>query len=392
VFIPLPGRERLAGWLALGAQKSYHPREIQFLESLCDQSAMAIERAQILARMENRVQEMNVLARVAQGVNVTLNFDDILELVYAQTNQVIPTRDFFLMLFDQKSSTYTYAFYLENDDRVSGLENKPVSAGNGLEQEVVHTRSGILTEDYARECRKRGLVPIATGVLAWIGVPLNAGAETIGAIGLGSRSPALSFTADHLDLLQAIADQTAGAIVKARLLQEAERRARQLTNLNEITRQLTTTLDLEPLLQTILQNAMDILNCEAGSLMLVDDQTDELIFHLTASPVAQDLVWKRLPPGTGVVGKAVKTRQPLIVNNVQENPDWYTETDQETGFITRSLLVTPLQVKDEIIGVIELINRRDRLPFTGDDQALLAAFASQAAAAVENARSFMMTD
>ena len=183
---------------------------------------MAIERAQILARMENRVQEMNVLARVAQGVNVTLNFDDILELVYAQTNQVIPTRDFFLMLFDQKSSTYTYAFYLENDDRVSGLENKPVSAGNGLEQEVVHTRSGILTEDYARECRKRGLVPIATGVLAWIGVPLNAGAETIGAIGLGSRSPALSFTADHLDLLQAIADQTAGAIVKARLLQEAD--------------------------------------------------------------------------------------------------------------------------------------------------------------------------
>jgi signal transduction histidine kinase len=392
VFIPLPGRERLTGWVAIGAQKTYTSREMQFLKSLCDQSAIAIERAQILARMENRVQEMNVLARVAQGVNVTLNFDDILELVYAQTNQVIPTRDFFLMIFDQKSSTYTYAFYLENDERVVERENKPVPAGQGLEQEIIKTRSGILTDDYAQECRKRGLAPIAAGVLGWIGVPLNTGAETIGAISLGIRSPALSFSTDQLDLLQAIADQTAGAIVKARLLQEAERRARQLTTLNEVTRQLTTTLDLEPLLGTILQNAMDILNCEAGSLMLVDDQTQELIFHVTAGPVAQDLVGKRLPPGTGVVGKAVKTHQPLIVNNVQESPDWYANTDRETGFVTRSLLVTPLQVKEEIIGVIELINRRDRLPFSEDDQALLAAFASQAAAAIENARSYMMTD
>ena len=392
VFVPLPGRDRLGGWLALDAKRTYSQREYHFLKSLCDQSAVAIERAQILARMENRVQEMNVLARVAQGVNVTVNLDDILELVYAQTNQVIPTRDFFVMLYDQKSATHTYAFYLENDERVAERENKPVAIDQGLEQEIINTRSGILTESYTQECRKRGVVPIANGVLGWIGVPLNAGAETIGALSLGIRSSAITFSTDQLNLLQAIADQTAGAIVKAHLLQEAERRARQLTILNEVTRQLTTTLDLEPLLKTILQHAMDILNCEAGSLLLVDDQTDELIFHVAVGPVAQDLVGKRLPPGAGLVGKAVKTRQPLIVNNVHKDSDWYALTDQETGFITRSLLVTPLQLMDRIIGVIELVNRRDLLPFSGDDQSLLAAFASQAAAAIENARSYTMTD
>ncbi len=96
-------------------------------------------------------------------------------------------------------------------------------------------------------------------------------------------------------------------MVKARLLQETERRARQLTTLNEVTRQLTSTLETEPLLQSILQSAVDILNCEAGSLLLVDDATDELVFRSVVGPVAGNLVNRRMPAGRGVVGKSVKT-------------------------------------------------------------------------------------
>ena len=104
-----------------------------------------------------------------------------------------------------------------------------------------------------------------------MGVPLNAGAETIGALSLASTDPTVEYTAEQQSLLQAIADQVAGALVKARLLQETERRARQLTTLNDVTRQLTSTLETEPLLQSILQSAVDILNCQAGSLLLIDE-------------------------------------------------------------------------------------------------------------------------
>ncbi len=72
----------------------YSSQQIAFLESLCDQAALAIERAQVVANMENRVREMNVLARVAQGVNITLTLDDILELVYTQTDSIIPAEIF----------------------------------------------------------------------------------------------------------------------------------------------------------------------------------------------------------------------------------------------------------------------------------------------------------
>jgi signal transduction histidine kinase len=228
--------------------------------------------------------------------------------------------------------------------------------------------------------------------VAWLGVPLNAGAETIGALSLGSRDPRVEYSGEQLSLAQSIADQVAGAIVKARLLQETERHALQLTTLNEVTRQLTSTLELEPLLQNILQSAVDILSCAAGSLLLVDETSDELVFRVVVSPVASDLLNRRLPAGVGVVGKAVKSKGPIIVNDVTRFPEWFSQTDKKTGFLTRALLVIPLLVKERVIGVIEVINKKDGSPFSQDDQDLLAAFAAQAAVAIENARLYTLTD
>jgi putative nucleotidyltransferase with HDIG domain len=96
----------------------------------------------------------------------------------------------------------------------------------------------------------------------------------------------------------------------------------------------------------------------------------------------------RLPPGTGIVGRSVDNAQPIIANDVQHFEDWSDSTDKQTGFVTRDLLVVPMQVKDKIIGVIEIINKKDGSPFTSDDQELLATFASQAAIAIDNATLF----
>jgi signal transduction histidine kinase/putative methionine-R-sulfoxide reductase with GAF domain len=281
---------------------------------------------------------------------------------------------------------------MENDERLPEKERKPLPAGITLEQEIIRTHRPLNTPDYQKECHRLGILPTYPGIIAWMGVPLNSGADIIGTISLGSGDPGLAFNDEQLSLLQSIADQTAGGIVKARLLQETERRARQLSILNDVTRQLTSTLETEPLFKTILQNAVDMLNCEAGSLLLVDDQTDELVFHVSVGPVAADLVGKRLPSGVGVVGKSYHSRQPVIVNNAQQSNDWYSETDEQTGYVTHAILATPLEVKEDVIGVIEVINRRDGQPFTNDDQSLLAAFASQASIAFENARLYTLTD
>lgn len=395
LFIPLPGRDRLIGWIALGERLSgeiYAAHDISFLEALGRQAAVALERAQVLTNMERRVTEMNALARVAQGINITLSFDDILELIYAQTSQIIQSSDARLTLHNQTGQYYYNAFYIENDERIPSNENIPLLPKTSLEQEVISNRRPILAHDFLTQCQVMGVTTTVKGLYSWMGVPLNAGSETIGAFSIASRDPSISYTETQMGLLQAIADQAAGAIVKSRLLQETERRAQQLTSLNVITRQLTSTMEIESLSRNILESAVDILNAEAGSLFLVDEQTDELVFKVTVGPVAKNLVGQRLPAGTGFVGQAVTTRQPVIVNNVAATTTWNPATDKQTGFVTRSILAIPMEVKDQVIGVIEVINKKDGSPFTEDDQNLLTAFSGQASVAFENARLFTLTD
>ena len=395
LFVPLPGSQHPTGWLALGPRRSgesYGTRDLGFLEKISLLAAVAIERAQVIFNLERRVREMNILARVAQGVNITVAFDDILELIYAQTDQALPVDDFHITLFNKTSNYYYFAFCVENDDRLGARENLPLPANTGLSPDVIRSRRGILTSDYTHECQLRGSQPYSGNVYAWMGVPLNTGAETIGALSVGSRSAGVTYTAGQQELLQAIAEQAAGAIIKARLYQETERRARQLATLNEITRQLAGTLETEPLLQKILDSAVGILNCEAGSLFLVDETTGELVFKATAGPVARNLAGQRLAPGTGIVGEAVQSRRAVLSNNVQQASTWYASSDQTTGFITRSILAVPMQVKEAIIGVLEVINRKDGLPFVDDDQNLLSAFGGQAAVAIDNARLYTLTD
>ena len=395
VFIPMLGQKHLLGWAGLGSRRSGEPytsRDLNYLEALCDQAALAVERAQVVADLERRMREMNVLSRVAQGTNFTKSFDDMLELIFAQTVQVIPTRDFRVTLADKRTDTLSHVFFLEDDERISSREHHPLPDVLGLEAEIIRNQHALLTSDYDGECHTRQVVPDTQGIYGWMGVPLNAGAETFGVVSLGSRDPAVQYTQDQLNLLQAIADQAAAAIVKTRLLQETERRAYQLATLNEIGRGLTSTLELKPLLNQILKSAAEILNCAAGSLFLVDQQTGELVFEVVIGPVASDLAGKRLPPGTGLVGEAVSTGKAIIANNARTRKDWFSHTDEETGFTTQDLLVMPMQVKDRVVGVIEVINKQDGLPFTQSDQELLTTFSSQATIAIENARLYTLTD
>jgi signal transduction histidine kinase len=396
LFVALHGENRPVGWLALGSPLSgtvYTPRDLDFLENISDQASVAIARVQTVINLERRVQEMNALTRVSQGVNVTLTFDDVLELIFAQTLQIIPFAYFHITLYNKPANYFYYGFRVDENERINSLENQPLPPNLGLGQEIVRKGRPIITQDYARECQSRNLTPSTPGVYAWMGVPLNSGAETIGALSVGSPDATVTYTRAQLDLLQAIADQTVGAIVQARLLQETQQRAHQLATLNEITRQLTSTLEQEPLLQNILENAVAILNCESGTLFLVDEQNGDLIFSVTVGPVAGNLLGQKLPAGTGIVGRAVQLRAPVIENDAQNSVARFNvEIDKQTGYVPRSLLAVPMQIKDRVLGVIEVINRRDGLPFVTDDQNILTAFAGQAAVAMENARLLASTD
>lgn len=197
-------------------------------------------------------------------------------------------------------------------------------------------------------------------------------------------SPAL--TDEDLQLVTAFCASAAMVIHNARLCQVMKRRAQHLEHLIEINRRLSTSLRLDEVLQSVMATAVELLHCESGSLLLVDPETDELIFQVAVGPASARLQGTRLPPGVGVVGSVVKEGKPLIVNNAQSDPRHYKEIDKQTTLQTSSLLAVPLITKERVLGVLEVLNKIDGTPFNADDCAALTALAIQSSIALENAQ------
>jgi len=153
----------------------------------------------------------------------------------------------------------------------------------------------------------------------------------------------------------------------------------------EMTREFTASHDYKTIAQSALERITKYVGAEAASLFLVGDTGDTLACSACYGPV--DITGLRISANTGVVGRAVQTREGMMVRDVREDADFGGGVDAKTGFQTRSLLVAPLTIGQDCLGAIEIINRvgGDGL-FTQDDLVLLETLARAAALAINNFR------
>jgi len=382
LFVPLPGW----GWLTVGPTRleRFRARDAWFLETLAPQVVAALDRVRLITDLERRVQELEVVGTIAQSVSFSVQPDDLMELIYTQTNRVLDARNFYIALYDPRSRTLRFAFYVENGERRYPEDVWPDTEGlTGL---IVRTGHPIVTDDYLTECQRRGVRPGGRPGKAWMGMPLISQDRVLGVINISSFDPNVTYTPEQVRVFQVIADQAATILDKARLYQETEKWARRLEGLNEVGHLLASTLDLNRLLDLTVQKAVDLLEAEAGSLLLVDEESGDLVFQVAVG--VPDLTGTRLPAGTGIAGQVVRENRPVRVDDVRQDRHWYPEVDRRSHFVTRSLLCAPLTARGTVIGVLEVLNRRDGRPFDDEDERLLTAFAAQAAVAIQNARLF----
>jgi DNA-binding response OmpR family regulator len=169
--------------------------------------------------------------------------------------------------------------------------------------------------------------------------------------------------------------------------QEQERRVRQLTALYEVGQALASTLDLDELLSIILREASRVLEVSIASILLLDEQSGELVFRSVTGEKSEVLVGRRLAPGQGIAGWVAEHGEPLLIRQPQSDPRFSPIFDEATGFVTESILCVPLMVKGHVIGVVEALNK-PQAGFTDEDLAMLRSLAASAAVSIENARLF----
>lgn len=159
----------------------------------------------------------------------------------------------------------------------------------------------------------------------------------------------------------------------------------------EISQQLNATRDHVALLKRIISAAMELLDIEAASILLVDPSTGELRFELAAD-MEPGMINMIVPMDGSIAGWVVSHGEPRVIEDVSQEPKFFKQVNDKLEFQTRNLIAVPLRTHKQVIGTLEAVNKHGGARFTADDIKILTTLAGQAAIAIENARLFQQSD
>jgi signal transduction histidine kinase len=156
--------------------------------------------------------------------------------------------------------------------------------------------------------------------------------------------------------------------------------------LRRITQELVSEVDIDCLLQNILRSAVQVMRGTAGSLILLDEHTDELVFRVVEGGGGPRLQGKRMPRQEGIAGWVLEHGEAVIVDDTSQDHRFYAEVPRSVGYAVQSMICVPMTVRGKSIGVIQVLNKQDNEFFDETDKALLLTFAAQSAIALRNAQ------
>jgi GAF domain-containing protein len=137
------------------------------------------------------------------------------------------------------------------------------------------------------------------------------------------------------------------------------------------------------LLSAIVEVARSIFGAKASSILLLDEESEELVFEAVVGEGENELRGMRFPAGKGIAGWVLATRTPLVIEDVQQDPRFATDVAEDTGYVPRGLMAAPLLHEERALGVLEVLDRPERSLFSLQEMELLGLFANQSAIAVD---------
>lgn len=227
--------------------------------------------------------------------------------------------------------------------------------------------------------------PPSDSGLTLLTIPLLSQMKVIGSIGLVFETGQEPDNYQHQVLIRFVR----GISNMAQLTEElavTQQRLSQLGLLYQVGQTMASTFDQSKLLNDTLQLTTSVIDAAASALLLIDEQSNELVFEVTHRAEEVVVPRKRISLDEGIAGWVATHGQPVIVNDVSRDSRFNQNADARTGSLTRSIAAVPLQIKGKTIGVLEVLNKFSADGFDEEDLRLMLTLATQAAIAIENAR------
>ena len=337
---------------------------------------------------ERRARELNAINMLAIHAANTNDLQSFYTLIHEQVRAVIGDHGFVIALYDPKTNSI-HIPYLYEEGAFSSIESFPL--GEGLTSILIRTGEPLLlVEDTEKRAAAMGARIAGKPALSWLGVPLMARGEAIGALIVQDLQQEHAF--DNLDLrfLMSVASQVSGDIHNVRLLSESQQVALQFETAAEIARDISSSLNLDELLQKAVDLIRTRFNFYHASVFLKDLAGEYVVIREATGEAGVQLkrAGHRLAVGSkSVVGYVAGEGEPLIVNDTTRDATYYANPLLPQ---TRSEAAIPLKVGDRIVGVLD-VQSNQLYAFDEDNQRTLQILADQLAIAVVNTELFAET-
>ena len=385
ISVPLVSKGIALGALNLGSmrRRAFSQKEIDFLVVVGQQIGVAVENAQLYEQVKTqRVEEQATLLRLSQEFLAILEPQETMRRAVATAAEALHADCADFMLLDEDEKALTLGFSQGREHLIGRLQipnTDETFPGN-----IVRQKTPVIIEDTASDGRFQ--VPSfihECGAVSALGVPVLAGEKTVGALIVDTQKRRL-FSPEEAHFLSLIANQTAMAIEKARLFEEARRRLSRLTALGEVHRAITSLHKLDEILAILLENVIRFSHVDSATMMLLRPNSDELESIASLGVENKQLATLRLKVGEGAAGWVAKEGLPLAITDIQSDPRFhYKDLAAEARII--SYIGIPLIVAGKTIGVLNL-STRQRHEFTAEEVDFLTTLGGEAAMAVENAQ------
>jgi signal transduction histidine kinase/ActR/RegA family two-component response regulator len=339
-----------------------------------------MERAFLYTENVKRLEEQKTLFAVSQEIASRLELEVILQKIMERAVELLEAETGEIVLWNSRKQNYATVVVQGISESLIGRElSSPL---DGIAGEIITRKVPILIQDYEHYAQRWKELD-AYHLKEVIGVPLIVREMIIGAMVVGTSDPNKHFQQNGIDLLFNFAHQAAIAIGNAKLYEDSLEKIKQLTALYEVGKTLSSTLDLEELLQKTLELLKERFGYPLCVILLLDKEKNELFVKQVTGTSFEDVKDLRFRVGVdGIVGWVAETGEPYCVPDVSKDSRYIIGL---SGI--RSEAAFPLKIRDQVVGVLD-VESDELMGFDEEDMKVLSSLASQVGNFIENALLF----
>ncbi len=368
-------------------QRTWDQEEQLLIKQVTDQLTLAIENAQLFQQSQERAEELAILNEMSRMLSSQLSIDSIAQTIYQFSSRLLDTTNFFIALFEAEKNEINFPLAI-NDNQPVESSTRPI--GQGLTDYILtHGEALLLNGNVQDQMQQLNIEFIPLGntapALSWLGVPMLAGEQVMGAIAVQSTEIANLYTEHHRDLLSAISNQAAIAIQNANLFEQIRERSSQLATLNDVISSASQTLDIRQILSTVLEKTLQTMGFDGGLITMYNNTRGKLerVVQLGLPfPQPED-------PAEGLEGSlceaVFQSREAISLDDIRQGAPVDVSNVIKAGYNT--YLGVPLELKGQVLGTLCTFKKKAN-SINQNTLELATSIGRQVGFAVGNARLF----